>query len=158
MNLHIDRFGAWTGLDLNHLDSGITVLFGPNEAGKTTLLQFLRSMFYGYDGDEMARYLEPPDRPLDGSTDADLPLGGSVTLVAGGREYDLHRTRRLTDAEDVQGHVRLTSRDGARRSGHHLQALLAGTDATIFQHVFAVGLKELQQLATLDETEAACQL
>ncbi len=157
-NLHIDRFGAWTGLDLNHLTPGITVLFGPNEAGKTTLLQFLKSMFYGYDGEEMARYLEPPDLPLDGATHADARLGGRLTLVSGGREFELRRTRELLDSGDTQGNVRLTTPDGDRLGSHRLQTLLAGTDATIFQHVFAVGLKELQQLATLDETEAAGQL
>ena len=46
--LHIDGFGVWNGLSLDKFDDGLTLIYGPNEAGKTTLLEFIRSMLYGY--------------------------------------------------------------------------------------------------------------
>ena len=39
-----------------------------------------------------------------------------------------------------------------------LGTLLSGIDEPIFNNVFAVGLRELQELSTLDDTEAAAQL
>ena len=47
-DLHVDCFGIWRDLDIAELSEQLTVFFGPNEAGKTTLLHFLRSMLYGF--------------------------------------------------------------------------------------------------------------
>ncbi len=43
-DLEVDGYGVWSGLKLRGLGDGLNVLYGPNEAGKTTLLQFVRSM------------------------------------------------------------------------------------------------------------------
>lgn len=45
-NIHIDGFGKLYHLDLK-TKNGINVLCGANEAGKSTIYLFLRSMFYG---------------------------------------------------------------------------------------------------------------
>ena len=37
-DLEIDGFGVWSGLRIEKLAEGLNVLYGPNEAGKTTLL------------------------------------------------------------------------------------------------------------------------
>ena len=47
-DLAVDGFGVWTGLELRELSPGLNVLYGPNEAGKTTLLEFVRAMLYGF--------------------------------------------------------------------------------------------------------------
>ena len=46
--LEVDGFGVWSGLKLDPLSEGLNVFFGPNEAGKTTLMQFVRSVLYGF--------------------------------------------------------------------------------------------------------------
>jgi len=40
----IDRFGLWEGLSASELSEQLNVFYGPNEAGKTTLMQFMRAM------------------------------------------------------------------------------------------------------------------
>ena len=40
--LHIEGFGRWHGLSLSGFEPGINVVYGPNESGKTTLLEFVR--------------------------------------------------------------------------------------------------------------------
>lgn len=52
--IHVEKFGKWTGLRLNHLEEGVNLFYGSNETGKTTLMQFLRSMFYGFSADRLA--------------------------------------------------------------------------------------------------------
>ena len=42
-----------------HLSPEITAFYGPNEAGKTTLMQFLRSVLYGMSAHRRKRYLPP---------------------------------------------------------------------------------------------------
>ena len=56
--LHIDGYGVWSGLKLEGLGEGLNVLHGPNEAGKTTLLQFVRSVLYGFTP-ARRKYLPP---------------------------------------------------------------------------------------------------
>ena len=46
--IHIDSFGHWRGLRVPDLSTGVTVIHGPNEAGKSTLLQLIRAVLYGY--------------------------------------------------------------------------------------------------------------
>ena len=52
----------------------------------------------------------------------------------------------------------MLSAKGTRQGQHVLGTMLCGIDESIFNNVFAVGLRELQELGTLDDTEAAAQL
>ena len=45
-NLKINGFGKLKNIDIN-LENGINVIYGENEAGKSTLLKYITSMFYG---------------------------------------------------------------------------------------------------------------
>ncbi|MFM7115962.1 MAG: ATP-binding protein, partial [Planctomycetota bacterium] len=47
-DLQVDGFGVWKGLSVDRLSPDITVFYGQNEAGKTTLMQFVRSMLFGF--------------------------------------------------------------------------------------------------------------
>lgn len=57
-SLEIERFGVWENLYLPKIRRGINVFYGPNEAGKTTLMQFIRSGLYGCCNPERARYIQ----------------------------------------------------------------------------------------------------
>ena len=54
-NLQVDGFGVWTELDLQALSQRVTMVFGANETGKTTLMQFIRSMLYGFSPERRGR-------------------------------------------------------------------------------------------------------
>ncbi len=64
-SLKIERFGVWEGLSLPKVSRGVNVFYGPNEAGKTTLMQFIRTCLYGGADEERARYIQ---MALDGKT------------------------------------------------------------------------------------------
>ena len=57
-SLRIERFGVWENLNLPKLSRGLNVFFGPNEAGKTTLMQFIRTCLYGGGDEDRARYIQ----------------------------------------------------------------------------------------------------
>ena len=59
-DVEVDGFGVWKGLRLENLAEELNVFHGPNEAGKTTLLEFIRSVFYGFS--ERRRHYLPPLR------------------------------------------------------------------------------------------------
>ena len=143
--LEIDGFGVWTELRLDALGEQLTVFYGPNEAGKTTLLQFIRSVLYGFAA-ERRRYCprctaaSPAARCGCRAPPADVRSRG---------------TRRRPPAAERAGGRRSSSRpDGARHGEPLLKTLLCGVDEAIFNNVFAVGLHELQELAVLTDTEA----
>ena len=144
--LTIDGFGAWSGLELRDLSPELNVFYGPNEAGKTTLLHFIRGVLYGFSAERRARYLPP----LDGG-----PAGGRVGLARGHETYHLHR---LESQHDPLGEATLTSANGQIDAVRQLPVLLGDVDEIIFQNVFAIGLDEIQHLGTLDDTHAARML
>lgn len=57
-SLKIERFGVWENLNLPKVSPGLNVFFGPNEAGKTTLMQYIRTCLYGGGDEDRARYIQ----------------------------------------------------------------------------------------------------
>lgn len=142
--LEVDRFGVWSGLKLPELDDRLTVVYGPNEAGKTTLLEFVRSVFYGFSPERRA-YLPAP---------GEGPGGGLLDVSSAQGRFQVARCDEDPQANPL-GHVTITAADGTRHGEHFLKVLLAETDEPIFDNVFAVSLREMQELATLSDTAAA---
>ena len=56
--LEVEGFGVWNGLRFQRMSEGLNVVYGPNEAGKSTVLHFIRSALYGFSP-ERRRYLPP---------------------------------------------------------------------------------------------------
>ncbi|MGD9719790.1 MAG: AAA family ATPase [Pirellulales bacterium] len=142
--LKIDGFGVWSGLELSDLSAELEVFYGANEAGKTTLMQFVRSMLYGFSGARRARYL-PPARP--GRS------GGLLYAAAGQQHYAIGRH---TD-EAGEAAVVDNGRGGLAQPGS-LEPLLGSVDEATFNNVFCFGLREIQELGTLSDTQAADEL
>ena len=46
--IHIDGFGIFHDRHIRNIPSGASVLYGPNEFGKTTLLNFIRRILFGF--------------------------------------------------------------------------------------------------------------
>ena len=144
--VEVDGFGVWSGLKLDGLSDGLNVFLGPNEAGKTTLMQFVRSVLYGFTT-ERRHYLPP----LRGGRP-----GGSVHVVGPNGRFQVCRYQDPENPDDDE--VLLAASDGTRQGGHLLKVLLSNIDEAIFNNVFAVGLRELQELGTLNDTDAASLL
>lgn len=147
-DIQIDGFGVWTGLSVDSLPDGMTLFYGPNEAGKTTLMQFIRAMLYGFTHERREKYLPP----VHGGTP-----GGALRVTGPGGGYQIRRHSQLTDT-GVTGQLTVTGQDGLSQGQHRLSSLLGQIDEPIFTNVFAIGMRELQELSTLDDTSAADEL
>ena len=145
-DLHVDGFGIWSELHLSDLSDRLTVVYGVNEAGKTTLMHFLRTMLFGFSPERIHRYVPPVHggRP-----------GGAVKVQANGSLVQI--MRHLDHSGNGRSVERLELRrgDGQAVSSATVDKLLAGVDERTFNNVFAIGLRELQELGTLDDTGAA---
>lgn len=83
----IDHFGKLSGVTLEP-EGGLNLIFGGNEEGKTTLMAFLKMMFYGDKsrGNDLSKNIRRRYQPWDGS-----PMGGAVEFEQGGIHYRLER-------------------------------------------------------------------
>jgi uncharacterized protein YhaN len=146
-DIHVDGFGVWNTMAVDELSDGVTLFFGRNEAGKTTLMQFLRTVFYGFSP-ERRHYLPP--------VYGGVP-GGMLRVKNHSGEFVIERRQSDLDPQGPGRAIVLAS-NGSRQGQHLLNVLLSGVDESIFNNVFAIGIRELQELATLDDTQAAEQL
>ena len=145
VDLEIQGFGVWNGLRIERLAETLNVFYGPNEAGKTTLLEFVRGVFYGWNGPRR-RYL-PPVRGGRG--------GGRLTIDSPMGSFRIERFDETPIGGPVAESLQIVDQQGARQDDHLLDTLLGEVDEPTFNHVFAFGLSELQRLDTLSDTEAA---
>lgn len=132
----IDAFGALRNYDVRELPDGVTIVHGPNEAGKSTLLWFLRGMLFGFpDG----RSGLPLYVPADGGRH-----GGRVVLSGRDGEYVVERQIGRRRSCHVTGPA------GARLDEAALRQLLGGADEHVFRTIFAFSLTELMSLQSLN--------
>ena len=135
----IDGYGVHVDQRVSDLPTGMTAVFGPNEAGKSTLLAFIRQVLFGY----------PDRRRKERLYDA---LGGGrhggALLLAddAGRPYVLERHVETRKAV-------LTLPNGSPGGEEELGVLLGEADAGLFSSVFAFGLSELASLDSLEADE-----
>lgn len=135
--IEIDKFGVWQNYRQPLNRTGLTVFYGPNEAGKTTLLRFIRGVLYGFPTDD--HFLQNKKRLRRDSQ------SGVLRVEHHGREYELRRT----GYGDDPGILSVDGIPAGESTSTFLEELLASTDEKLFESVFAVGLPELQQFATL---------
>ena len=142
---YIDGYGKFHNLDFI-FEPGFNLFFGPNEAGKTTMMSFLRTIFFGFPGKKSA-------------SDRYEPLAGGIH---GGRlELETSDKRNFSvsikPGRTLSGEIIILNGDGAELSGESakktLQALLHGVSENIYKTVFAFSLTELQQLDLLENDE-----
>ena len=136
--IHIEGFGIFHDLDLLRLSPGLNIFLGDNEAGKTTLLAFLRTMLFGFPPGQRRENVYPP---LKGGRH-----GGRLILVGQeGEEYTITRHQ-----GPKRGPVTVTLPDGSRSDEEVLRQLTGAATEDLFRSVFAFSLLELQSLDSLN--------
>jgi uncharacterized protein YhaN len=136
--IHIDGFGDHGATSLPAFETPVTILYGPNEAGKSTLLAFIRTVLFGF--------------PLRGAADHFPPRaggnhGGRIELVTDASErftVERHRGKK-------GGPVTVTAADGSPVPGSALSRLLGHAPASTFKSVFAFDLDDLRELESEEE-------
>ncbi|MFN2484095.1 MAG: AAA family ATPase [Candidatus Limnocylindria bacterium] len=122
--------------------AGLTVIRGDNEAGKSTLLAFIRAMLFGFETD---RY-----PALEGGR-----RGGWLGVrTAEGRTF---RIERHSDRGGT-GKLEILDDAGVDRGAVFLPRLLQGVEATLYRNVFAFGLEELSEFKRLADGEVASRI
>ncbi len=135
--LHIDGFGTFTDYGVTDLQPGVNILYGANEAGKSTLLKFIRFTLFGYP-----RLVEQRLAPLHGGGH-----GGRVNArLSDGTTAIFERSAGYPG--DIQLHADDTIGDRA----DDWFRLLGHASADLFENVYAITLDELVGLESLNRS------
>ena len=129
VHAEIAAFGYLSGESID-LDQPIVALLGPNEAGKSTLFHFFRSMLYGFYPASRDQY---PYVPWSGAT-----AEGAVDIrLNDGRE--LRITRRLMSQPDG----RLIEGDAVETIRNRTVPFIDHIDQRVFDAIYALTLSEM---------------
>src|SRR3954470_18268012 len=143
-DVKIDGCGVWKDLTLRGMSSELTVFYGPNEAGKSTLMQFMRSILYGVSPTRRERYMPPVNGGRPGGWLKVETDHGPLTI-------NRYADRGPTDV----GKVTIITTDGEEHGDRLLREALEHVDEPTYLNIFAVGLREVQELGSLSDTAAA---
>lgn len=135
--VEIDGFGRFSAAAWE-LPAGLTVMHGRNEAGKTTLLNAIRAILFGFESTREGRTWYPA---LAGGR-----RGGRLQLLtASGERWRVERHGERGGA----GALVVTAPNGNQGGQETLDRLLHGADRDLFANIFAFGLGELQHFTSL---------
>ncbi len=134
--IHIDGFGQFHQLPIKNLPAGLTIFKGANEAGKSTILSFIRRMLFGFPSGRTSCNFYPP---FEGGNH-----GGRLVITTDSGERCVIE-RYATKGNDIK----ITLKDGSIGGITDLQKVLGYADQTIFENIYAFGLDELQRFETL---------
>ncbi|HBT73916.1 MAG TPA: hypothetical protein DEB37_17215, partial [Lysinibacillus sp.] len=129
--IQIYGFGKHENITIS-LNEGVTIFYGLNEAGKTTIQQFILQMLFGFPiRQQTQRKYEPK---------VSTKYGGQLTLV--------HPIYGQCTIERVKGKaagdVSVYLEDGTTGHEELLTKLLYGYSRTSFESIFSFSLHELQ--------------
>ncbi|MRI08215.1 ATP-binding protein [Limosilactobacillus reuteri] len=138
---HIDGFGKWHDQDFD-FTANPQIIYGPNEAGKTTLTAFLVSVLFGFaDGRGKNRFAQYIPKTTSS-------YGGSLLVEINGRDYVIKRQRGRNG-----GKVSVTDSQGRQGGEQKLKQLLGPMDRSLYQALFSFGQRDLTAVDELNRDE-----
>ncbi|MBI4384644.1 MAG: AAA family ATPase [Nitrospinae bacterium] len=139
LEIHIDGFGALGGRSFKNLQPGINLLYGPNEAGKTTLLEFIRRILFGFPSKKAGKinYYAPMNGGARG--------GRLICQLANGETAVIRRV------DGPSGGKVWATVGGEEQEGQPaVDALLGHASEEIYKNIYAFSIAELQDFGTLN--------
>jgi hypothetical protein len=137
MRLHrfdVGAFGRLEGFTANDLsEHQLVVLHGQNEAGKSTFLEYMTTMLYGFGPADRTRHPYAPwnGKPLEGSADFQLMDGGWMSVH-----------RRLKDAPEGQ----LWAGDKESDLGNAPMPCMGPISRQLYRRFHALSIETLEDL------------
>ena len=124
--IRFDEFGPYRDWSFTTGDNGVQLMYGPNESGKTSLLEGMRTLLFG------------------GTHKAYGPMTGALDVDRNGESYYIGRKGKQLDFYSP-GHPAIHE-EPAQHWWH-------GIDKKTYNRIFALTLNDLQGLDVLQEVE-----
>lgn len=122
LNLHLMAFGPFTGLDLDFIrdHSGMQIIYGPNEAGKSSALRALTGWLFGIEHNSPDNFIHEYQQ---------LKIGGTLKNSAG-RELSFIRRKGRSNT--------VLTPEGQPLEDDILREYLQGIDQQVFLSMFGI--------------------
>ncbi|MCB2183604.1 MAG: AAA family ATPase [Desulfobulbaceae bacterium] len=127
--LDLKAFGPFTDqtLDFDSTDPGLHIVYGQNEAGKSSSLRALHTLLYGFDNRTTDNFLHPNPKLL---------VGGCLCNEDGGELSFVRRKKKKADILDENGEV---------VDAGVLVSFLQGLTPAVFRSLYAIDYESLIQ-------------
>ncbi|MGM2668625.1 AAA family ATPase [Bacillus cereus group sp. Bce026] len=135
--LHIYGYGKLENVEMDL--SLLPVLYGENEAGKSTIRSFMKSILFGFPTRGQRRY-----EPKEGGK-----YGGAITVQT--EQYGRLKIERLP--KTAAGEVTVYFEDGKTGGEEILNDILSGMNESLFESVFSFDMHGLQNIHQLGEAD-----
>lgn len=126
--IYIDGFGIYHNQNLQDVSDGLILFTGRNEGGKTTLMEFIRTILFGFPKKDRNDY-----KPLRGGKH-------------GGRLRFILKDGRSISVERFEKKAFVTEDGKFPEQMEPSERFLKGIDRQIFECIFAIGLNDLERL------------
>ncbi len=133
--IHIDGFGIFNNYSITNLSDGLNLVLGHNEAGKSTLLKFLRYTLFGYP-----RFLDQRMSPLQGGDH-----GGRIEAI-------LSSDKKVTFERSGNDKIKLHYDGQTLQNQSQWSQLLGNASSDLYNNVYAISLDELVDLGSLSDS------
>lgn len=134
--LHIDGFGVFHDKEINGFSDGVNILYGSNEAGKSTLLDFIRFTLFDYP-----RFLDERRPPINGGKH-----GGRAWLKSSNNEsLSIYRSGNAKD-------VLINYKNEESSNSNIYRQLIGNASIDLYKNVYAITLDELMEVQQLSDS------
>ena len=132
--IHIISFGGLKNYTLD-LKDGFNCIYGENEKGKTTIMSFIKMMFYGNEkgGSQLSKNIRKKYTPWDSSL-----MAGSIEFEKNGRAYRLEREFKTSNSTDKVSITDLSLGE-KRPASATIGEELFGLSSSAFERSFFIG-------------------
>ncbi|WFE15148.1 AAA family ATPase [Bacillus atrophaeus] len=133
LSLHIYQYGKFSNQTFHFSTSGVQLIYGLNEAGKTTMMSFIESMLFGF----------PKTKKYEPKTGG---VYGGI-LEAEHHEYGRIKVERT---KGTSGRVRVYTAAGEVKTEDFLKKLLRNTDRALYKSIYSFDVFGLQEIHTFN--------
>ncbi|MCY8461724.1 AAA family ATPase [Bacillus spizizenii] len=128
-SLHIYQYGKFSNQTFHFSASPVQLIYGLNEAGKTTMMSFIESMLFGFP--KTKKYEPKTGGVYGGVLEAEHPEYGAVKI---------ERTKGTAEK------LRVYTEKGEVKQGDFLKQLFQGTDRALYKAIYSFDVFGLQEI------------
>lgn len=128
-SLHIYQYGKFSNQTFHFSVSPVQLIYGLNEAGKTTMMSFIESMLFGFP--KTKKYEPKTGGVYGGVLEAEHPEIGAVKI---------ERTKGTAEK------LRVYTEKGEVKHGDFLKQLFQGTDRALYKAIYSFDVFGLQEI------------
>lgn len=133
ISLHIYQYGKFSNRTFHFSASPVQLIYGLNEAGKTTMMSFIESMLFGFP---KSKKYEPKSGGVYGGV-----------LEAEHPEYGVMKIERTKGTAEK---VRVYTESGEVKQEDFLKQLFQGTDRALYKAIYSFDVFGLQEIHTFN--------